>query len=142
MTLFILDINKSIIKTIIVYFCVTIFTLIFDKVYSIFSHGVSSAYMDLMFLYPLIGGEFLYIMILIFFTNINYKEYRIPFNIYNSGIAILTVGSLLHGILEIAGTSSVYIKYYSFVGWIAIGVGITALFILKFKKRVLYINKK
>ena len=63
-------------------------------------------------------------------------------NIYNSGIAILTVGSLLYGILEIAGISSVYIKYYSIVGWIAIGLGITALFIIKFKKRGLYIDKK
>ncbi|WP_294187738.1 hypothetical protein [uncultured Clostridium sp.] len=28
-------------------------------------------------------------------------------NIYNSGIAILTVGSLLYGILEIAGISNI-----------------------------------
>lgn len=142
MTLSILDINKSIIKTIIVYFCITIFSIIFDKIYSIFSHEVASAYMDFMFLYPLIGGVFVYIIILIFFTNVSYKEYRISFNIYNSGIAILTVGSLLHGILEIAGTSSVYIKCYSIVGWIAIGVGIATLFIIKFKRKLVYINKK
>lgn len=141
MTLFILDINKSIIKTIIVYFGVTIFTLIFDKVYFIFSHGVSSAYMDLMFLYPLIGGAFTYIMILIFFTNINYKEYRIPFNIYNSGISVLTVGSLLHGILEIAGTSSIYIRYFSIIGWGLVAIGIISLFLIKFNRR-LFLDKK
>ncbi|MDY4253650.1 MULTISPECIES: hypothetical protein [unclassified Clostridium] len=139
--MFILDINKSIIKTIIVYFGVTIFTLIFDKVYFIFSHGVSSAYMDLMFLYPLIGGAFTYIMILIFFTNINYKEYRIPFNIYNSGISVLTVGSLLHGILEIAGTSSIYIRYFSIIGWGLVAIGIISLFLIKFNRR-LFLDKK
>ena len=132
--MFILDINKSIMKTIVVYLGVTIFTLLFAKVYFTFSHGVSSAYMDLMFLYPLIGGVFGYVSILIFFTEINYKKYRIPFNIYNSGIAILTTGSLLHGILEIAGTFSVYIKYYSIIGWILIGLGIITLFIKKIKK--------
>lgn len=128
----ILDINRSIIKTIIVYSLVSIFTIIFDKIYSIFSHGVSSAYMDLMFLYPLIGGVFIYSIILIFFKKLEYKKYRHSFNIYNSGIAILTVGSLLYGILEIAGTSSIYLRYYSIVGWILVFTSIISLFVNMF----------
>lgn len=130
----ILDINRSIIKSIVVYFCIAIFTLIFAKVYSIFSHGVYSKYMDLMFLYPLIGGAFIHVLLLLFTININYMKYRIYFNIYNSGIALLTVGSLLHGILEIAGTSSEYIVYYSILGWIAVSVGIISFILNVFRK--------
>lgn len=138
----ILDINRSIIKTIIVYFLISIFTILFDKVYSLFSHGVYSTYMNLMFLYPLIGGALIYSVISLFFVNINYKKYRNSFNIYNSGIATLTVGSLLHGVLEIAGTSSIYIKYYSIVGWVLVGIGIISLFVTKFNKGLLFLDKK
>lgn len=130
----ILDINKSLIKSISVYFFIAIFTLIFDKVYSLFSHGVSSKYMDLMFLYPLIGGALIYLLLFIFARNINYNKNKLSFNIYNAGIATLTVGSLLHGIFEIAGTSSEYIVYYSVIGWIAIVLGITSIFINSFRK--------
>ena len=138
MILSILDINRSLMKTVAVYFCASIFTLIFAKVYAIFSHGVYSKYMDLMFFYPLIGGAFVYLLILIFMSDIIYKKNRISFNIYNSGIAILTMGSLLHGILEIAGTSSEYIIYYSIIGWIAVGFGIISFFVNIYRKNRKY----
>ncbi|WP_430839434.1 hypothetical protein [Clostridium nigeriense] len=70
--------------------------------------------------------------------NSNYMKYRISFNIYNSGIAALTVGSLLHGILEIAGTSSEYIMYYSILGWMAVGTGIISFFINTFRKKQIH----
>ncbi|WP_430848356.1 hypothetical protein [Clostridium nigeriense] len=94
--------------------------------------------MDLMFLYPLIGGSFIYALLLLIIGSIDYMKYRIFFNIYNSGIALLTVGSLLHGILEIAGTSSEYIIYYSILGWIAVGIGISSFFINIFRKKQLH----
>lgn len=125
----ILDINKRIRKTIIVYFFISIFTIIFDRVYSMFSHGVNSSYMYLMFLYPLIGGTVSYLIFDILVSNFNYKKFRLYFNIYNSGIAVLTVGSLLHGIMEIAGTSSPYLIYYTIVGWLAVGFGVVNIFI-------------
>lgn len=135
MILSILDINRSLVKGARAYFCMAVFALVFDKIYSIFSHGVYSNYMDSMFLYPLIGGTFIYLLLLLFATNINYKENRLSFNIYNSGIAILTVGSLLHGILEIAGTSSEYILYYSIIGWTAVLVGIISFFVNRFREK-------
>ena len=115
MILYILDINKRIKKTIIIYFLITIFLIIFDRVYSLFSHGVSSLSMNLMFLYPLLGGVVVY-YILGYLSKNKKNSMIISFNIYNSGIAILTVGSLLKGIMDIAGTSSEYIKYYLIIG--------------------------
>lgn len=117
--MYILDINKRIKKTIIIYFLITIFLIIFDRVYSLFSHGVSSLSMNLMFLYPLLGGVVVY-YILGYLSKNKKNSMIISFNIYNSGIAILTVGSLLKGIMDIAGTSSQYIKYYFIIGVLVI----------------------
>lgn len=113
--MYILDINKRIKKTIIIYFFTTIFTIVFDRIYSLFSHGVSSLSMNLMFLYPFVGGVVVYYILGYLFKSKKY-DMIILFNIYNSGIAILTVGSLLKGIMDIAGTSSLYIKYYLIIG--------------------------
>lgn len=122
--MFILDINKSLKKTIISYIFLTIFTVIFDRIYSIFSHGVSSSSMNFMFLFPLIGGVIFYLLVALFLGNFNYENFRFTFNIYNSGIAIVTVRSLLNGILEIAGTSSPYLPLFNILGWSFILIGI------------------
>ena len=118
-----LDISKRIKKTIIIYILITIFTIIFDRVYAIFSHEVSSLNMNLMFLYPLIGGVVVYCFLERLCKNIK-KDIRFLFNIYNAGIATLTIGSLLKGIMDIAGTSSQYIIYYAIVGVLFIIISI------------------
>ena len=117
--MYILDINKRIKKTIIIYFFTTIFTIVFDRIYALFSHGVSSLSMNLMFLYPLLGGVVVYYILGYLLKN-KKNSMIISFNLYNSGIAILTVGSLLRGIMDIAGTSSQYIKYYFIIGVLVI----------------------
>ena len=125
--MFILDINKSLKKIIASYIFITIFTVIFDRIYSRFSHGVSSISMNFMFLFPLLGGVIFYLLVSLFLGKFNYENFRFTFNIYNSGIAIVTVCSLLNGILEIAGTSSPYLSFFNISGWslILIGVFIT-----------------
>ncbi len=50
-------------------------------------------------------------------------ENRIAFNLYNAGIATLTVGSLLRGILDIAGADSAYPIYYFIVGTLFVLIG-------------------
>lgn len=122
--MFILDINKSLKKTIVSYIFITIFTVIFDRIYSTFSHGVSSISMNFMFLFPLIGGVIFYLLVVLFLGKFNYENFRFIFNIYNSGIAIVTVRSLLNGILEIAGTSSPYLYLFNIFGWSFILIGI------------------
>lgn len=118
-----LDINKRIKKSIVAYFFISIFLIVFDRIYAVFSHGVSSLSMNLMFLYPLIGGVGVYI-ILKYLCKEKGIKFRLTFNIYNTGIATLTIGSLLKGIMDIAGTSSEYIVYYRIIGIIFIIVSI------------------
>lgn len=128
--LFISDIRKKFFKTIVIFSIMTIFTFIFDKVYGIFGHGVTSPYMTYMFLYPLLGGALFYGIIMLLIPSIvNKKRYRFFYNIYNSGIAVLTVGSFLRGIMEIAGTFSTYLMAYTLVGWLCIIISISVLII-------------
>lgn len=128
--LFISDIRKKFLKTIVIFVISTIFAFIFNKVYGIFGHGVTSPYMTYMFLYPLVGGVLFYGIIMLFIPSIvNKKKYRFFYNIYNSGIAILTVGSLLRGVMEIAGTSSFYLMVYTLIGWLCIIISISVLII-------------
>lgn len=69
--------------------------------------------MYLMFLYPLLLGALVFTVFV--FAKIP-KMNRLSFNIYNSGIATLTVGSCLHGIFVIAGTASSYQFVYTYIG--------------------------
>lgn len=105
--------NKQIKKIMISYILISILTIIFDRIYAMFSHGVSSSCMNFMFLYPLIGSALIYFPL----KNLKFKNLRLSFNFYNTGLAILTIGSLLRGIFQIAGTSSDYTIYYSILGW-------------------------
>jgi hypothetical protein len=49
-------------KTIIVYVVLTAAAVVFDQIYALFGHGVHSSAMSLMFMYPLLGGAFFYLL--------------------------------------------------------------------------------
>jgi hypothetical protein len=49
---------------------------------------------------------------------------RLLLNMYNSGIAALTTGSLLRGIFDIAGTSSPYQPVFMVTGMLMVFVGV------------------
>jgi hypothetical protein len=134
--LFILDIrNKDnrykYNKTVFVYLAISAFTFIINKVYAIFGHGVSSDAMTWAFLYPLIGGALFFLLLGLLLPRINYfAGYRLLYNSYNSGIAVLTVGSLLKGVMEIAGTNSPYLKMYTMIGYGFMAFGLIVIIIL------------
>lgn len=122
--------NRQILKTVIVYLALSAFCIIFDRVYAMFGHGIRSDSMSFMFLYPLVGGALLFTMLRLFIPQAaGYRYYRLFFNLYNSGIAALTVKSMLEGIFEVAGTSSPYMIVFTVCGWMMI---ITGLIILLF----------
>lgn len=117
--------SKKLGKTIAVYLLMTVLTIAVNLIYGLFGHGVHSAAMTGMFLYPLLGGALGYLLIdrtMAFITR--FVVYRIGYNSYNSGLAALTVGSFLKGILEIAGTNSPYLIIFFFLGWVAVGIGL------------------
>jgi len=108
-------------KIMSVYLIVSIICIVVDKIYATFGHGVSSDTMTWMFVYPLVGGIlFFFLRGSIIFRSKRSSEYRAFCNIYNTGIAMLTVGSFLRGIMDIAGTSSKYVVIYYLIGWCCI----------------------
>lgn len=118
----------------------TVFVFVFAKIYGIFSHGVYSAFMSYAFLLPLTliflpkllnlctgnrlwngtleteeGEKKLFLSSLASF-------------LWKSGVAVLTVGSLYKGVLDIYGTSGTFEWIYLVVGILAlVSGGIAAL---------------
>lgn len=105
-----------------VYLLVSLFCVLFGAVYEQFSHEVYSGYMIYAFLFPLAGGT------LPFAAMSVYGRGRIPGrltrNLYNAGIAALTMGSIMEGVLEIYGTTNDLLQIYWFAGFSLIGLGI------------------
>jgi hypothetical protein len=108
----------------LLYFCVTLFCAVAGAVYEHFSHGVSSIFMVYMFVIPLVGGCVPYT---VFALSPN-KPFpgRFSRDLWNAGIATLTVGSFIQGVLEIYGTTSGLTIAYWINGAALCAAGITA----------------
>jgi hypothetical protein len=95
-----------------------------NKIYGLFGHGVRSASMTWMFLYPLLGGSLIYLLIDLLVPAIKTRPaYRLFCNLHNAGLAALTVGSFLKGILDIAGAESPYSHWFFYAGWLLLAAG-------------------
>lgn len=128
-----LDIKKRVFHNIIVWTIVSIVSFAFARIYNIFGHGVTSFYMNFMFLWPLIC-----LVIYIVLAVVKSAPNRFSENILNAGTATFTVGSMIRGIFEIAGTSSDYEMYFFILGGVLAVTGVvTALcFPVKCNERV------
>ena len=109
-------------KTAFVYLLIALFCVLFGAVYEHFSHEVYSGYMIYAFAFPLVGGTLPFLALDLF----PWKKYpsTIARNLYHSGIATLTVGSILQGVLEIYGTTNSLCGIYWVVGGILVIMGI------------------
>ena len=98
-----MTLSTSAIKTGLQYFTAALFCALFGAVYELFSHSVFSYYMLYAFMIPLVGGALLFFLM-------GYFQWKIPGKVSRSlwqfGIAALTVGCLLQGVLEIYGTTN------------------------------------
>lgn len=85
----------------------------FAGIYEYFSHQVYSGYMIFAFTIPLVGGAIPFLMIALLG-----KQFpgRVAANSYNSGIAALTIGSIMRGVLDIYGTTNNLTDVYWLVG--------------------------
>lgn len=102
-------------KTGFVYLFISLFCILFGAVYEIYSHEVYSYSMLYAFVFPLVGGTLPFFGIA--FCRIPVPG-RVSQNLYHSGIASLTIGSLFEGALEIYGTTNRLVSVY----WV-LGVG-------------------
>ena len=101
-------------KIALIYLLCSIFCAVFGAVYECFSHGVYSYYMLYAFLLPLVAGTLPFTVIGLYCPD------KIPGNssrcFYHFGIATLTVGCIMQGILEIYGTTNQKIYFYPVTG--------------------------
>lgn len=123
-----IDLNsKHASKTAFVYLLISLFCVLFGAVYELYSHEVYSFYMIYAFAFPLVGGTLpFYILNLV-----RAKKYprAIARNLYHSGIATLTVGSIMKGVLDIYGTTNMLTGYYWLIGAVLLAVGVITYFV-------------
>lgn len=107
------------------YLFVSVFCILFSAVYEYFSHEVYSYFMLYAFVFPLVGG------VLPFFE-IAFGTIPIPnraaCNLYHSGIATLTTGSLFEGALENYGTTNRLVAVYWIFGTLFLLAGMISYF--------------
>ena len=117
-------------KTALTYLFITLFCVLFGAVYEIFSHGVFSYFMIYAFVIPLVLGMLPFLMMNFFRSR--YYPPLIAGAFYHFGVAILTVGSLMTGVLEIYGTSNALTAIYWIAGAVSLAAGIC---LSRFRKR-------
>ena len=105
-----------------VYLILSIFLFIFSRVYVSLSYGEVSIFMNTLSLVPLIGGG-----LLVGLLYLQPTLSRISFNLWNSGVAVLTAGFLLRGIINLSGRSTTLDWPY----WV-IGAGFLGLALVSF----------
>ena len=110
-------------KTAFVYLLISLFLVLFGAVYERYSHEVYSFYMLYAFVFPLAGGVLPFSIIFLYGAN-RYPPVGVR-RLYHFGIATLSVGSIIRGILEIYGTTNALVRWY----WI-IGAGLIVLSII------------
>ena len=113
------------------HFIAAVFFAVFGMVYELFSHGVFSPFMAFAFTIPLVAGGILQSILL-------KTKVRIPdlaLRLWNYAIALLTVGSIWKGVLDIYGTTNRLIVYYPIFGGILLLLAVVQ-FILKKKRAV------
>ncbi|MDY3766696.1 MAG: hypothetical protein SO016_08415 [Lachnospiraceae bacterium] len=108
------DTKRSAAKTAFVYLLTALFCALFGAIYERYSHEVYSFYMIYSFMFPLAGGTLPFLAI----SLLRIKKYprALSRNLYHSGIATLTVGSIIRGILDIYGTTNRLIRWYWYAG--------------------------
>lgn len=117
-----IDINKKrASKTAFVYLLLSLFCCFFGAVYELYSHEVYSYFMLYAFVFPLVGGVLPFSIL----NLMKLKKYpnALSRNLYHSGIATLTVGSIVRGVLDIYGTTNALSEYYWPAGFVLIAGG-------------------
>ena len=134
MTLFTSDTDNRTIasKNALIYLLISIFVALFGAVYEKFSHGVYSYSMLYAFAYPLIGGVLPYICIAV--SKSQSFPNAVPRLICHFAVATLTVGSVVHGVIEIYGTMNYLTYIYPAVGGVLYLVGVILYIVSNAKK--------
>ncbi len=111
-------------RIMLIYLFISAFCLLIFLVYNIFSHGVLSFFMTFLFLWPLIFGALPALVLSVAMKNRHLLFHsRLPFRLWRSGVAAVTMASLLRGIFEIAGTDSIHTLILFVAGLVFLAAG-------------------
>lgn len=105
--------EKKILSILLKYLAAAVFCAIFGAVYEAFSHEVYTPFMYLACLIPLLPGTMPYIVIHMAHLPLPSKLSQ---HLYAFGIATLTVGSIMQGVLIIYGTTNMLMPIYGAAG--------------------------
>ncbi|WP_449449859.1 hypothetical protein [Streptococcus suis] len=111
-------------RTFITYLATTAFLFIFSRIYESLSYGEVSVFMHYMFCVPLIGGAVLLGLLQLIPT-----LSRLSYNLWNSGVATITAGCLLRGIINLSGRSTTLDQPYWYIGAAFLVLSLVGLFI-------------
>ena len=115
-----------------VYLIISIFFFLFSRIYVSLSYGEYSFFMNTLSLVPLIGGGLL-VGLLLVQPNLS----RVSFNLWNSGVAVLTVGFLLRGIINLSGRSTTLDGPYWLIGAGFLGLALVSISLSLFRSKKL-----
>ena len=118
--------NKRLKKALVSYSLLTVFFLVFSRIYESYSFGETSLHMHYLFVVPLVGG-----IMLAFLLKIIPNLARISLNLWNSAVAVLTAGMLFRGIVNLSGRSTTLDQPYWYVGIAFALLAIVSLFLQK-----------
>lgn len=109
-------------RTMITGASLSLLCVVFTVIYEHFSHGAASPHMRSMFLMPLVGVA---IPALVgYLTPLHRFVGRLPFNLWNSGMAVWVVGCLFRGIVNISGRHTSLDLPYWIAGWVFLGLSL------------------
>ena len=111
-------------RTFISYLAMAAFLFIFSRIYESLSYGEVSVFMHYMFCATLVGG-----IVLLGLLQVKPNLSRITYNLWNSGIATITAGCLLRGIINLSGRSTTLDQPYWYVGAGFLTLSLITLFI-------------
>ena len=117
-------------KTATVYLILSIFLFIFSRVYVSLSYGEVSIFMNTLSLVPLIGGG-----LLVGLLYLQPTLSRLSFNLWNSGVAVLTAGFLLRGIINLSGRSTTLDWPYWVIGAGFLGLALVSIGLSLFRSK-------
>ncbi len=105
-------------KRVVPYIIVTVVCAVVAFIYSQFSHGISSPHMTFLFVYPLILGVSTGFLEMLFSRH--KPQGFLESHFYHTGVVALVLSSVLRGVFEIAGTSSIYENILFIIGVVLI----------------------
>ena len=114
--------KKNAARTSLVYLIIALFCALLGAIYELFSHEVYSYYMIYAFAFPLALGTLPFQIISVAKTK-GYPH-TLSRKLYHSGIAALTVGSIVRGVLDIYGTTNALSNFYWIFGALLVLAGI------------------